>query len=109
MASYIWGACVATPNSPPPQVKWGVQNWLSIVDSRQLVLALPWYGRKYPCAAGTAKDGRFCPIEPAPWRDATCTDAAADAVDFGDVAVLANQGTHNANANLDAELNAALE
>ncbi|KAH8054868.1 hypothetical protein JL720_14391 [Aureococcus anophagefferens] len=47
-----------------------------------LVLAVPWYGREYPCVAGTAKDARYCPIAAAPWRDANCTDAKANAVDF---------------------------
>ena len=46
------------------------------------MLAVPWYGREYPCVAGTAKDARYCPIAAAPWRDANCTDAKANAVDF---------------------------
>ncbi|EGB07863.1 hypothetical protein AURANDRAFT_26629 [Aureococcus anophagefferens] len=82
MASYIFGACLATPNSPPPQVLQGVLNYLALVDPSQLVLAVPWYGREYPCVSGTAKDARYCPIAAAPWRDANCTDAKANAVDF---------------------------
>ena len=82
MASYIFGACLATPNSPPPQVLQGVLNYLALVDPSQLVLAVPWYGREYPCVSGTAKEARYCPIAAAPWRDANCTDAKANAVDF---------------------------
>lgn len=82
MASYIWGACVATPNSPPPQVMWGVKKYLAYAPPEKLVLALPWYGRVYPCVAGTKPEDRYCPIAAAPWRDANCTDANADAVPF---------------------------
>ncbi|KAH8051599.1 hypothetical protein JL720_15085 [Aureococcus anophagefferens] len=67
---------------PPPQVLQGVLNYLALVDPSQLVLAVPWYGREYPCVSGTAKDARYCPIAAAPWRDANCTDAKANAVDF---------------------------
>ena len=79
MASYIFGACLATPNSPPPQVLDGVLKWLSVenVTPEKLVLAVPWYGRSYECAAGTAPDARYCPLaNPAPWRDCNCTDAS---------------------------------
>ena len=55
MASYIFGACVATPNSPPPQVLQGLLNYMAVVDPSQLILALPWYGRVYPCIDGTEK------------------------------------------------------
>ncbi|KAH8080419.1 hypothetical protein JL720_9113 [Aureococcus anophagefferens] len=37
---------------------------------------------RVPCVSGTAKDARYCPIAAAPWRDANCTDAKANAVDF---------------------------
>ena len=85
MASYIFGACVATPNSPPPQVLQGVLNYLAIVPPSQLVLAVPWYGREYPCVPGTDPKARYCPIAAAPWRDSNCTDARAGAVDFADL------------------------
>jgi len=88
MPSYIFGACVATPNSPPPQVLQGVLNYLALVQPSQLVLALPWYGRVYPCTPGTDKSARYCPIAAAPWRDSNCTDAKADAVEFKDLAAL---------------------
>ncbi|KAH8055674.1 hypothetical protein JL722_8017 [Aureococcus anophagefferens] len=72
----------ASRTCPPPQVLQGVLNYLALVDPSQLVLAVPWYGREYPCVSGTAKDARYCPIAAAPWRDANCTDAKANAVDF---------------------------
>ncbi len=89
MASYIFGACVATPNSPPPQVEQGILQYLALVEPRKLVLALPWYGRQYACEPGTGAADRYCAIAPAPWRDCNCTDANAPAVDFGHVAALA--------------------
>ena len=74
MASYIWGACVATPNSAPPQVMQGVLNYLALVPPDKLVLAVPWYGREYKCANDTTPDARLCPIaDPKPWRDCNCT------------------------------------
>lgn len=87
MASAVWGACLASPNSPPPMVNQGILNWLAVagVAPSSLVLALPWYGRSYACADGTAPGARYCPIEPSPWRSAPCTDATADAVAFSAV------------------------
>lgn len=89
MASYIWGACLATPNSPPPQVMQGVLNYLALVPPDQLVLAVPWYGRRYRCANGTATDARLCPMaKPLAWRDCNCTDSGAEPVEFGAMASL---------------------
>ena len=82
MASYIWGACLATPNSPPAQVLQGLLQWMSVTTPDKLVLAVPWYGRSYECTEGTKVTDRYCPIAAAPWRDCNCTDADSGVIDY---------------------------
>lgn len=82
MASYIWGACLATPNSPPPQVLQGLLQWISVTTPDKLVIAVPWYGRSYTCAEGTKVTDRYCPLAASPWRDCNCTDATSGVLDY---------------------------
>jgi di-N-acetylchitobiase len=70
-------ACVAAANAPYYGMVHGLGRYLSLgVPPRRLILGVPWYGYRYPCLPGTAKEDRFCPLQRVPFRGVPCSDAA---------------------------------
>ncbi|PRW45439.1 di-N-acetylchitobiase [Chlorella sorokiniana] len=81
MQSQIWGSCVASANSPAALVLRGAQQWLELgIPADKLILGLPWYGYRYPCAnpAFAAGQEQLCALPPTPFQGAPCSDAAGD-------------------------------
>ncbi|GAB4818243.1 hypothetical protein N2152v2_005289 [Parachlorella kessleri] len=86
--SQIWGRCVASANAPQALVRRGLQQWLDLgVPARKLVLGLPWYGYRYPCANQAFADGLddVCELPPVSFQGCPCSDAAGRQFCFSDI------------------------
>jgi len=57
------GTTVGAANSPYPNVKVGIEQYLSYFDisPSKVVLGIPWYGYDYPCINTTSKS-RLCSV-----------------------------------------------
>jgi len=85
MRSQIFGACIASANSPPTLVLEGLYNFTKIgISSDKLVLGLPWYGYDYPCTS-ISSDGITCQIKQVPFRGVNCSDAAGTEKAYSDL------------------------
>ena len=52
------------------------------IKKEKLVIALPWYGRDYPCISFNEKKNDLCVIRYVPWRGINCTDGASREHDY---------------------------
>ena len=84
--SQVWsGPCVAGANAGLPQTTSGVDEYLKLGISKDvLVLGVPWYGRQYPC---TSLANDVCTIQHVPFRGCNCSDAAAVEIALVDIPV----------------------
>ena len=99
--SQMWTAkCTAQANSPLPQVRKGLRQYLQIVPASKLVLGLPWYGYDYACSleqcdiTSNAQRSLLQPVLPPvvtchitkiPFHGAPCSDAAGNQVPVGTI------------------------
>uniref|UniRef100_A0A3Q3JVB9 Di-N-acetylchitobiase n=1 Tax=Monopterus albus TaxID=43700 RepID=A0A3Q3JVB9_MONAL len=73
--SQITGDCIAMANAPLPQTLNGYDEYLNLkIDSKKLVMGVPWYGYDYPCLSLSQKG--ICSIPKVPFRGVNCSDAA---------------------------------
>eukprot|EP00794_Sanderia_malayensis_P016791 gene16791-18486_t len=73
--SQIFGDCIAGPNSAYQITSQGITKYLALgIDSKKLVLGLPWYGYNYPCIRFSGRNR--CEIKKVPFRGVNCSDAA---------------------------------
>lgn len=73
--SQILGDCIAMANAPLEQTLYGYDQYLNLnIDSKKLVMGVPWYGYDYQCL-NLSQEG-ICSIEKVPFRGAPCSDAA---------------------------------
>ncbi|XP_067845925.1 di-N-acetylchitobiase-like [Heptranchias perlo] len=81
MQSQMWDDCFAKANAPYYQTLSGYSAYISLgIDSRKLVLGVPWYGYDYPCTQ-LLEAGR-CALPKIPFRGAPCSDAAGRQIPY---------------------------
>ncbi|KAF3690855.1 Di-N-acetylchitobiase [Channa argus] len=72
--SQIMGDCIAMANAPLSQTLNAYEEYLTLkIDSKKLVMGVPWYGYDYPCLNLSQE---ICSIAKVPFRGAPCSDAA---------------------------------
>jgi len=82
----ISGQCIASANAPFAGMIRGFERYLQLgINSKKMILGVPWYGYRYPCLAGTKSDAQFCPIHQVPFRGVNCSDAAGVEVAYGTI------------------------
>ena len=77
----IYEQCIAAPNAALPLARHSIEQYryLGIPDEK-LLLGVPWYGKDYRCADGTAPAAQYCKIEnPVPFRGVACSAARSSA------------------------------
>jgi len=80
------GPCIAGPNAPIMEMVWGIHQYENLgIDSKKLVLGVPWYGYRYPCLNGTRPDQRSCPIQHVPFHGVNCSDAAGSEIKYSKI------------------------
>ncbi|XP_067846967.1 di-N-acetylchitobiase-like [Heptranchias perlo] len=85
MQSQMWDNCFAKANAPYYQTLSGYSAYINLgIDSRKLVLGVPWYGYDYPCTQ-FFETGR-CVLEKIPFRGAPCSNAAGRQVPYKEIA-----------------------
>ncbi|XP_067846968.1 di-N-acetylchitobiase-like [Heptranchias perlo] len=84
MQSQMWDNCFAKANAPYYQTLSGYSAYINLgIDSRKLVLGVPWYGYDYPCTQ-FFETGR-CVLEKIPFRGAPCSNAAGRQVPYKEI------------------------
>ncbi|XP_067846999.1 di-N-acetylchitobiase-like [Heptranchias perlo] len=84
MQSQMWDNCFAKANAPYYQTLSGYSAYINLgIDSRKLVLGVPWYGYDYPCTQ-FFETGR-CVLENIPFRGAPCSNAAGRQVPYKEI------------------------
>ncbi|XP_069837630.1 di-N-acetylchitobiase-like [Dendropsophus ebraccatus] len=79
--SQIWTECIAGANAPFNQTINGYEQFVNIgIDSKKLVMGVPWYGYDYTCLNIT--EDNECRIEKKPFRGAECSDAVGTQVPY---------------------------
>jgi di-N-acetylchitobiase len=71
--------CLAGPNAPASTALVGIAQYLAVYNQpSKYILAVPWFGYLYQCAAGTQPDAADCPIPNTPWNGLFyCSDGVA--------------------------------
>jgi di-N-acetylchitobiase len=91
--SQVFDQCVASANAPASLCMKGVDDYMQIgVDSRKIILGIPWYGYRYECIdpAFDPESSKTCEIAQVPFRGVNCSDAAGSEHSFGEVRALVN-------------------
>eukprot|EP01084_Bolivina_argentea_P261031 440989_1 len=73
--------CLAAANAPFQGTQRGIQSYLNDgVDSKKLILGVPWYGYNYSCIMNEMEShqSKYCPIPFATFRGVNCSDAAGN-------------------------------
>ncbi|XP_069795478.1 di-N-acetylchitobiase-like [Narcine bancroftii] len=88
--SQMWDDCTAKANAPYYQTLSGVEAYIKLnIDSRKLVLGVPWYGYDYPCMQ-LFEAGR-CTLRSVPFRGAPCSDAVGKQIPYKEIMQHVNQ------------------
>ncbi|XP_067845734.1 di-N-acetylchitobiase-like [Heptranchias perlo] len=83
MQSQMWDDCFAKANAPYYQTLSGYSAYINLgIDSRKLVLGVPWYGYDYPC---TQFFGVRCVLKKVPFRGAPCSFLAGHQVPYKEI------------------------
>ncbi|XP_067846983.1 di-N-acetylchitobiase-like [Heptranchias perlo] len=84
MQSQMWDICFSKPNAPYYQTLSGYSAYINLgIDSRKLVLGVPWYGYDYTCRQ--LFEGGRCVLEKIPSRGAPCSGAAGRQVPYKEI------------------------
>ncbi|KAK3533835.1 hypothetical protein QTP70_032952 [Hemibagrus guttatus] len=79
--SQIWGDCIAKANAPLNQTLTAYDQYLGMkIDSKKLVMGVPWYGYDYLCL--NLSQGGICTILKVPFRGAPCSDASGKQIPY---------------------------
>ncbi|XP_027016296.1 di-N-acetylchitobiase [Tachysurus fulvidraco] len=90
--SQIWGECIAMANAPLNQTLTGYDQYLGLkIDSKKLVMGVPWYGYDYTCL-NLSKEG-ICTIPKVPFRGAPCSDASGKQIAYSTIMKQINSST----------------
>ena len=69
MRSQIFGACIASANSPVGLIESGLTDFLKLgINASQLVIGVPWYGYDYKCVNKDSTTQTICDIPYVPFR-----------------------------------------
>ncbi|XP_067894133.1 di-N-acetylchitobiase-like [Heterodontus francisci] len=80
----MWDECFAKANAPYHQVYSGLSAYIKLgIDSRKLVMGVPWFGYDYPCQR-FYEPGR-CELEKIPLGGAPCSSQVGRFISFQDV------------------------
>ncbi|XP_067846966.1 di-N-acetylchitobiase-like [Heptranchias perlo] len=84
MQSQMWDICFSKPNAPYYQTLSGYSAYINLgIDSRKLVLGVPWYGYDYTCRQ--LFEGGRCVLEKIATRGAPCSGAAGRQVPYKEI------------------------
>ncbi|XP_067847000.1 di-N-acetylchitobiase-like [Heptranchias perlo] len=84
MQSQMWDICFSKPNAPYYQTLSGYSAYINLgIDSRKLVLGVPWYGYDYTCRQ--LFEGGRCVLEKIASRGAPCSGAAGRQVPYKEI------------------------
>ncbi|XP_038649582.1 di-N-acetylchitobiase-like isoform X2 [Scyliorhinus canicula] len=82
--SQMWNECFAKANAPYGHTYSGLSAYINLgIDSRKLVMGVPWYGYDYPCKH-FIEPGR-CKLEPVPVQGAPCSSEVAKQIPYKEV------------------------
>ncbi|XP_067847012.1 di-N-acetylchitobiase-like [Heptranchias perlo] len=82
--SQMWDICFSKPNAPYYQTLSGYSAYINLgIDSRKLVLGVPWYGYDYTCRQ--LFEGGRCVLEKIASRGAPCSGAAGRQVPYKEI------------------------
>ncbi|XP_067894120.1 di-N-acetylchitobiase-like [Heterodontus francisci] len=84
MNSQMWDECFAKPNSPYHKTLSGLYAYINLgIDSRKLVMGIPWYGYDFPCLR-FYEPGR-CELQKSPFRGAPCSAKVGRQTTYKDI------------------------
>ncbi|MCJ8737805.1 hypothetical protein PDJAM_G00028320 [Pangasius djambal] len=82
--SQIWGDCIAMANAPLNQTLAAYDQYMGMkIDSKKLVMGVPWYGYDYLCL-NLSQEG-VCTIPKVPFRGAPCSDASGKQIPYSTI------------------------
>ncbi|XP_067894124.1 di-N-acetylchitobiase-like [Heterodontus francisci] len=80
----MWDECFAKANAPHHQIYSGLSAYIKLgIDSRKLVMGVPWFGYDYPCQR-FYEPGR-CELEKIPVGGAPCSSKAGRLISYKEV------------------------
>ncbi|XP_067894131.1 di-N-acetylchitobiase-like [Heterodontus francisci] len=80
----LWGECFANANAPYHQVYSGLSAYINMgVDSRKLVMTVPWFGYDYPCQH--LYEPSRCELRKVPFSGAACSPHIGKKISYKEI------------------------
>ncbi|XP_078264207.1 di-N-acetylchitobiase-like [Rhinoraja longicauda] len=84
MQSHMWEDCRAKSGAPHHQTFNGIWSYIKLgIDSRKIVMAVPWYGLGYPCQRFI--EAGNCELRKVSFRGSPCSDQVSWIVTYSEI------------------------